>query len=64
MNKETGKKETTLHFRVSEEQFEKLLETAKDYGMPRSEFARCALEYVLKNKPVLGKSFAPGSVSA
>jgi hypothetical protein len=58
-------KSAYLTVRMTPEELKVVEETAGSYGIQHnSDLVRLALEYVRKNKPVLGKSFAPGSATA
>lgn len=62
---QTAKKDYLI-VRVNAEEKAEFEELAKQtYGFrDTSEFMRYALEYIKAKRPILGKSFAPGSVQA
>ena len=37
---------------------------ASVYGIDRSELVRLSVNYIMKNQPVIGKSYAPGGETA
>lgn len=58
-------KDTYVILRVSPEEKLEYEKLAKEtYGFKTaSEFVRYALDYISTNRPILGKSFAPGNVN-
>jgi len=52
-------KEAQLNVKVSPEAKEEYAQIAEEYGMSLSDWVRYSIDYIAKNKPALGKSFAP-----
>lgn len=52
-------KNAKLNVKVSPEAKEEYALIAEEYGMSLSDWIRYSMDYIAKNKPALGKSFAP-----
>lgn len=60
MEDTTKYKNPMLRVRYSQEELDKIATFAEDvYNVDRSEFVRLAVSYIMRNKPVLGKRYAP-----
>ncbi len=63
--KQKTKNDNLLHIRLGDKTAEEVAEFAtKVYGFKNtSEYVRHVLDFIEENRPVLGKSFAPGDAT-
>lgn len=58
-------KDSFLRVRMNTQELEEIRELAEKYGFDNvAELVRHSLAYIKKNKPILGKDFAPGTMNA
>lgn len=58
-------KDNFLKVRISTQELDDLKELADNYGFDGiADLVRYGMAYIKKNRPILGKGFAPGTIKA